>query len=104
MGVAITSSVLASLQPQNPFYGNGLQKWESHTPGTTTPAVNFSDPTLPSRFIACVKREETAKRLINTFNAIQGGMTVEVWADKNLQAVQEATVILLWYVHLNFRS
>lgn len=92
MGVAITSGVLASRHPRNPFH----EKWESHTPGTATPKTSADlDPSLPSRFIACVKREESANRLVQVFGAVEGGELVEVWSGKNVQAIQEANVILL---------
>ncbi|VDB82626.1 unnamed protein product [Peniophora sp. CBMAI 1063] len=97
MGVAITSGVLASLQPHHPLgHIDGPQKWELHTPGTRTPTTGAEvDPSLPSRFIACVKREDTAKRLRGTFGSVAGGSQVEVLADKNVDAVKQADVILL---------
>ena len=102
MGVAITSGVLASLQPHHPLgHEDGPQKWELHTPGTRTPATGADvDPSLPSRFIACVKRESTAKTLRSTFSGVVGGGQVEVLADKNVEAVKQADVVLLWYVEI----
>ena len=99
MGVAITSGVLASLQPHHPLgHVDGPQKWELHTPGTRTPTTGAElDPSLPSRFIACVKREDTAKRLRSTFGGVAGGSQVEVLADRNVDAVKQADVVLLWY-------
>jgi len=70
MGIAITSGVLASLHSQSRLHGlnSGQPKWESHTPGTSTPTIaDGDDPTLPSRFIACVQREESARRLRENF-------------------------------------
>jgi pyrroline-5-carboxylate reductase len=95
MGVAITSGVLASLQPHMPF--NDPQKWESYTPGTSSPTRD-EDASLPTRFMACVKRHETAKNLVQMFAAVPGSSAVEVWADRNVEAVQEADVVLLWCV------
>jgi pyrroline-5-carboxylate reductase len=100
MGVAITTGVLASLDRQGPLHGlaSGQPKWESHTPGTSTPAhLAADDPTLPSRFIACVKREESAGHLRKKFQTVLGGEAVEVSVGDNVSAVQQSNVILLWY-------
>jgi pyrroline-5-carboxylate reductase len=100
MGIAITSGVLASLHSQSPLHGlkSGQPKWESHTPGTSTPVVaDVDDPTLPSRFIACVQREESARRLREKFRAVLGGGAIEVTVGDNLSAVQQSDVVLLWY-------
>lgn len=98
MGIAIMSGVLASLDSQSPLHrlGSGYPKWESHTPGTSTPTnVTESDPTLPSRFIACVTREESAKRLRGTFRSLVGGEAIEVTVGQNIAAVQQSDVVLL---------
>ncbi|KAH9079341.1 pyrroline-5-carboxylate reductase [Lactarius deliciosus] len=98
MGIAITSGVLASLDSQGPLHrlGSGHPKWESHTPGTSTPTdVTEGDPTLPSRFIACVMREESAKRLRGTFRSLTGGEAIEVTVGQNIAAVQQSDVVLL---------
>jgi len=102
MGVAITAGVLASLDTRGPLHGlvSGQPKWESHTPGTSTP-TNLADvdPTLPSRFIACVKREESGRRLREKFRAVVGGEAVVVTVGQNVSAVLQSDVVLLWYVH-----
>ena len=102
MGVAITAGVLASLDARSPLHGlvSGQPKWESHTPGTSTP-TNLADvdPTLPSRFIACVRREESARRLREKFRAVVGGEAVDITIGQNASAVQQSDVVLLWYVH-----
>ena len=105
MGVAILSGVILSLESLNQhggFISNGHQKWESHTPGTSTP-IGAPDATLPDRFLACVNREQTVKRVTQTFHALGGrGTSVEVSMGKNVSAVQASDVILLWYVHNMF--
>jgi pyrroline-5-carboxylate reductase len=104
MGIAITSGVLASLHSQGPLQGliSGQPKWESHTPGTSTPTVaDGDDPTLPSRFIACVQREESARRLREKFRAVPGGDAVQVTVGENVSAVQQSDVVLLWYARFN---
>lgn len=96
MGIAVLSGVIASLEsghgPVHP-----APKWESHTPGTVTPALTQFDESLPSRFIACVSREESAKRLRGLFFSLGGlGPSVEVSVAQNVQAVQQSNVVLLW--------
>ena len=98
MGVAVLSGVIASLDAsREPQYA--APKWESHTPGTVTPALQHSDVdiTLPSKFIACVSREESAKRLRSLFFSLGGlGPSVEVCVASNVSAVEKADVVLLW--------
>jgi len=94
MGVAIFSGVIASLESSGPFLSRG-PNWETHTPGTVTPALN-GDPTLPKRFIATVNREESAKKLRKYFGSLGGlASTVEVTAGKNVEAAQQADVVIL---------
>jgi pyrroline-5-carboxylate reductase len=92
MGIAILSGVVASLErntvPQN------FQKWESHTPGTVTPTGLPDDASTPSRFIACVNRQDSAKRLKATLVGIS--RPIEVIASGNLEAIQQSDVVLLW--------
>ena len=95
MGVAILSGVIASLDAKQHSFVPPA-KWESHTPGTVTPQ-SLEDETLPSRFIACVSREETAKKLATTFiSAGTLGRAVEIFQGRNVEAVREASVVLLW--------
>jgi pyrroline-5-carboxylate reductase len=108
MGVAITSGVLASLHSLHGLDSAGQRrpKWESHTPGTSTPAAVAEDDEdddddsrlVPSRFIACVQREESARRLREKFSALLGGDAVEVTVGENASAVRQSDVVLLWYV------
>ena len=109
MGVAILSGVVASLESL-PNLSNGfpsptltksvaqhqVPKWEHHTSGTSTP-VGAPDASLPSRFIACVSREESVQKLMRTFHG-KGGLSenIEIVAGENLASVQEADVVLLW--------
>lgn len=94
MGIAILSGVIASMESITGPHDFPKPKWESHTPGTSTPVDSPSDPSLPRRFIACVNRRETASKLTSTFSGL--GHPVEVVAGQNLKAVQEADVIILW--------
>ncbi|KAI0748185.1 pyrroline-5-carboxylate reductase [Daedaleopsis nitida] len=95
MGVAILSGVLASLDAKNTPSFVPQPKWESHTPGTVTPQT-LEDESLPSRFIACVSREETAKKLGTAFlPAGNLARSVEIVRARNVEAVRQANVILL---------
>jgi pyrroline-5-carboxylate reductase len=129
MGISIISGVLASLessqsrfQTSNSVPKHISNKWESHTPGTSTPTLHsphsespphsakasngishhlqaISDPTIPTRFLACVNRESTARRLENTFAALGAlGSCVEIFQKANVEAAKQADVILLWYL------
>ena len=95
MGIAVLSGTLASLQSNSSI---PRQKWENHTSGTTTPTQS-SDPSLPSRFLACVNREDSIKRLQKQFCTLGAmGETVEIFAHRNIEAVKQADVVLLWCV------
>lgn len=109
MGIAILSGVVASLDARHAHSGspNGSQifspqssklpKWESHTSGTSTPlAAPDTVASLPSRFIACVSREESVHHLMRTFHG-RGNLSenVEIVAGENTASVGEADVVLL---------
>ncbi|PFH52407.1 hypothetical protein AMATHDRAFT_2142 [Amanita thiersii Skay4041] len=98
MGIAILSGVIDGLNSASAAttnHQNGFHKWESHTPGTLTP-VGPPDATVPSRFLACVNREETAKRLRSTFATLGAlGESVEIVAKQNSEAVRQSDVVLL---------
>lgn len=95
MGVAILSGVFDSLNSAVKPLKNGTSKWESHTPGTLSPN-GPPDALVPNRFLACVRREETAEKLRRTFGAMQLDQRVEVLAGKNVEGVASADVVLLW--------
>jgi len=97
MGIAILSGVIDSLDTPSTFR-DGFSKWELHTPGTLTPVRSFDDPDnpIPSRFLACVSHEETARKLKKIFGDLgQLGSTVEVFASNNVEPAQRADVVLL---------
>lgn len=97
MGIAILSGVVDSLDIEaRSSLPVGLSKWESHTPGTLTP-TGAPDASVPSRFIACVRLEDSAVKLRKRFGDLGGlGKSIEVVASQNLQAIQQADVVLLW--------
>ncbi|RDX56707.1 pyrroline-5-carboxylate reductase [Lentinus brumalis] len=95
MGVAVLSGVLASLDAKNSSAFVPQPKWESHTSGTVTPQT-LEDESLPSRFIACVSREETARKLGTAFFAAGTlGRSVEIVQGRNVDAVRQSNVVLL---------
>lgn len=95
MGIAILSGVLSSLDPNA---SDSIPKWESHTSGTVTPvAFVEEDPAFPTKFLACVSREVTARRLRPAFTEVSPlGAAVEICVGNNAQAVKQSDVILLW--------
>ena len=99
MGVAVLSGVIDSLDTVSKFRDD-FPKWESHTPGTLTPVQSLDghlDNSIPSRFLACVSREDTARKLKKVFgNLGQLGSAVEIFASNNLAPVKNADVVLLW--------
>jgi len=99
MGIAILSGVLSSLDSNS---SGPIPKWEAHTSGTVTPvAFVEEDPTLPSRFLACVSREVSAKKLKPAFTKIgRLGAAVEICVATNVQAVKQSDVVLLWSASL----
>ena len=101
MGIAVLSGVLSSLDSSS---SGPIPKWEAHTSGTVTPvAFVEEDPALPSRFLACVSREVSARQLRPAFTEISRlGAAVEIHVANNVQAVKQSDVILLWYVSLKF--
>ncbi|KAK0748755.1 pyrroline-5-carboxylate reductase dimerization-domain-containing protein [Apiosordaria backusii] len=61
--------------------------------GTSTPLYETSTTRLPTKFIACVKRPESAKKLKSAFAPYSTPVTIT--QNSNLPAVQAADVILL---------
>ncbi|KAJ8078682.1 delta 1-pyrroline-5-carboxylate reductase [Marasmius tenuissimus] len=92
MGVAVLSGVIESLSQQSRLLQR--EKWESHTPGTLTP--EDTESSIPNRFIACVKREDSAKKLLGTLRGLGAmGERIEVVYSRNVEAVKQADVVLL---------
>jgi pyrroline-5-carboxylate reductase len=119
MGISIISGVIASLESSSSHLSSlmavdkqHLKKWESHTPGTSTPTIAppsqstepkmphfppIEDPSIPTRFLACVSRESSAQNLGRIFGVIGPlGASVEVFTRANVEAATQADVILLW--------
>jgi len=90
MGIAILSGILSSLYelqaPKNPLLSQA-------TSGTSTPATEEIPTRLPSRFIACVRRPESAKKVKTAL--VDHLKAVKIVQNDNVNAVTEADVVLL---------
>lgn len=96
MGVSILSGVLSSqneinelqlkngsANPMKPHLnGNGQNGHTTHSDG-------------PSRFIACVNRQESITRLRRSLSVLDHGRMVELKAQRNVESVLAAEVIIL---------
>lgn len=88
MGIAILSGILTSLSENQ-----GAKSYISPSAsGTSTPAED-SPLRLPSRFIACVRRPESAKKIKR--GLIDDQKLVKVVQNDNINACAEAEVVLL---------
>ena len=105
MGIAIISGILESLETRLTTGANAVGTRPSAS-GVSTPIPSYmlyaSDDSLPSRFIACVRRAESARKLEKLFTSDFGeervgkdGM-IEVCAGQNVPSVLSSDVVLLW--------
>ena len=85
MGIAILSGILSSI------YEPGATKPPFPASGTSTPAD--APLRLPSRFIACVRRPESAKKIKKAL--VDHLDVVQIVQNENVRACAEADVILL---------
>lgn len=89
MGIAILSGILASLQemqgPTKPF--------QPSASGTSTPLNEELPSRLPSRFIACVRRPESAKKVRAALGGYAGA--VSVVQNENVASVRQSEVVIL---------
>jgi pyrroline-5-carboxylate reductase len=85
MGISILSGILSSLDEMQGKPSNS---------GTSTPLYETAVTTrLPSRFIACVRRPESVKKLKATFAAHLGAVSIA--QNANVPSVQKSDIILL---------
>lgn len=94
MGVAILSGILSSLAASSSGSSTPLPDGAGAGPlPTRFPDVSSTPPRLPSKFIACVKRPESAERVRVAF---EGSFTpVTVLTNNNVEGAKNADVILL---------
>ena len=88
MGIAILSGILASLQEIN-----GPRPLQTPSSGTSTPLLEDLPARLPSRFIACVRRPESARKVKSAL--WEHSSIVKVVQEGNVAAVRQAEVVLL---------
>ena len=92
MGIAILGGVMDSLASQHP--PDHVSIPSKSISGTSTPAEPFPER-LPSRFNACVRRHESAKRIRNELNKYPAFDKLTMYENDNLAPTEEADVILL---------
>ena len=90
MGIAILGGIMDSLT--NPHQDTNFMKKPASTDGTTTPAEPMPLK-LPTKFNACVRRHESAKRVKAELGRYDAQLTV--YENDNLKPAQGADVVLL---------
>jgi pyrroline-5-carboxylate reductase len=99
MGIAIISGMLASLEARP---ANGTAVPTPSKSGTSTPLPSYMlyapDAALPSRFIACVRRPESSKKLRRLFTTdfADKAENIEIVNGENVAAAKKCDVVLLW--------
>lgn len=86
MGIAITSGIMSHLEERS----TGLPSVPPS--GTSTPMEEYPQR-LPSQFIACVRRESSAKRVRQSL--AEHKVPLNVYVNENVKAVQQGDVIIL---------
>ncbi|KAL8762657.1 MAG: hypothetical protein Q9184_001364 [Pyrenodesmia sp. 2 TL-2023] len=90
LGIAILSGILNAISSLS-------VNSSPSTSGTLTPAANQEQQDIPigvpSRFIACVTRDASAKRVKSTLSSHLSSVTI--LRNQNLKGVQEADVVIL---------
>jgi pyrroline-5-carboxylate reductase len=88
MGVAITSGILETIMNPIPILNGG----PSSSSGTSTPTLIASlTHRMPNKFIACIKRPESARNLRRIFN----NNPVQVLCRENVKGAKAANLVLL---------
>ena len=87
MGIAILSGILTSLTELQ-----GPKPLQTPSSGVSTPREEVPSR-LPSRFIACVRRPESAKKVKSAL--WEHSSVVKVVQNSNVDAVQQAEVVIL---------
>jgi len=92
MGIAVMTGIMAHLDERSKgvSFVPPVRLVDNSTP--TTPTEELPQ-LIPSRFIACVRRKDSAKKIKEALGAYR--MAPTVYMNENLKAVQEADVILL---------
>ena len=90
LGIAILSGILSSLHDAS----SSIPSPAYPDSGTVTPTTEGPPPRTPSRFIACVRRPESAKRINNSVAEFPSA-PVTVLQNENVKGVSAADVIIL---------
>ena len=92
LGIAILSGILSSLSESSLSHAPSPVYPDS---GTATPTTDgpLSPQRIPSDFIACVRRPESAKRIKRAVEAYRPNVTV--LQNENLKGTQSADVVIL---------
>ncbi|KAI9893459.1 MAG: delta 1-pyrroline-5-carboxylate reductase [Vezdaea aestivalis] len=96
MGIAILSGILSSLASTDPQPSTKKATHPSISlppSGTNTPSEELP-PRLPSQFLACVRRPESAKRIKNALPP-SSYPNLTVLQNENVKAVKDADIIIL---------
>ena len=90
LGIAILSGILASLSfSQHPSHPSPAYP----DSGTATPTTEIPPSSTPSKFIACVRRPESAKRI--KLAVAEYGYPVQILQNENVKGVKAADVVIL---------
>lgn len=92
MGVAILSGILSSLTSLRSTSNSGTSTPNTFLP-TRFPGIDPTPTILPSRFIACVKRPESAERVRKAF--VDHAGSVKVLTKNNVEGVAAGDIIIL---------
>jgi pyrroline-5-carboxylate reductase len=88
LGIAILSGIFASITEAStapsPAYPDS---------GTATPTTDSPPPRTPTKFIACVRRPESAKRIRNALSPYPQPVTI--LQNENVKGVEAADVVIL---------
>jgi pyrroline-5-carboxylate reductase len=92
MGIAIMSGIMTYLDERSKgvSFVPPTLLIDNSTPGT--PAEELPQM-IPSRFIACVRRKDSAKKIQEALGSYR--MAPKIYMNENLKAVQEADVVML---------
>lgn len=87
LGTCILSGIFSSLSE--------AKSHSAHPPesGTATPSEEVPPHQIPSRFIACVRRPESAKRIHGTLD--EHNLPLTVLQNENVKGVQEAAIVIM---------
>ena len=88
LGIAILSGILSSLTEASTYPSPAYPD-----SGTATPTTELPPPRTPSRFIACVRRPESAKRIRRALDTYPQPLTI--LQDANIPGVEAANVVIL---------